>query len=65
MMTPRERVLAAINHQSPDQTPMDFGGTLMSECTSEFLGKFREFMGTPLPDDRHEPDTWLDESISK
>lgn len=27
-MTPRERVLAAINHQEPDRVPIDLGGIL-------------------------------------
>ena len=26
-MTPRERVLAAINHKEPDYIPLDLGGT--------------------------------------
>ena len=36
-MTPRERVLAALNHQEPDRVPMDFGGT---RCTSIHLAGY-------------------------
>lgn len=64
-MTPRQRILAGCAHQTPDRTPMDFGGTLMSECTCEFLAKFRDFLGLELPDDRDEMGTWADEAIQK
>ncbi len=64
-MSPRQRVLAACAHQNPDRTPMDFGGTFMSECTCEFLAKFRDFLGLKLPGNRDEMGTWVDEKIQK
>ena len=36
-MTPRERVLAALNHREPDRVPMDFGGT---RCSSIHLAGY-------------------------
>jgi hypothetical protein len=35
MMTHRERVLAALNHQKPDRVPIDFAGTFASTITSK------------------------------
>ena len=64
-MTSRERVLAAINHQKPDRTPMDFGGTLVSSCSSKFLQRFRELLGFSLPSDRDADGEWVDEAIQK
>jgi uroporphyrinogen decarboxylase len=44
---------------------MDFGGTCMSLCYSEFLVKMREFLGYPLPPDRDADGSWPDEKIQK
>jgi uroporphyrinogen decarboxylase len=43
-MTPRERVLAAVNHQTPDRVPIDLGGNqtgihkLAYQALLEYLG---------------------------
>jgi uroporphyrinogen decarboxylase len=29
-MTPRERVVLALNHKEPDRIPIDLGGTIVS-----------------------------------
>lgn len=64
-MIPRERVLAAIRHQQPDRVPMDFGGTLMSVCTSGFLAEARRVLGFALPPDRDADGEWVDEAIQR
>ena len=64
-MNSRERVLAAVNHQQPDQVPVDFGGTLMSECLPEFLQQMRDTLGYSLPPDRDEDGTLVDEQIQR
>lgn len=64
-MTSRERVLAAIRHQTPDRTPMDFGGTAMSQCTPDFLQRMRQLLGYQLPPDRDVDGCWVDESIQR
>jgi uroporphyrinogen decarboxylase len=63
--TSRQRVLAAVCHETPDRTPMDFGGTMMSECKPEFLAGLRECLGYPLPADRDADGTWVDEAIQR
>lgn len=30
-MTPRERVMASVNHQNPDSLPMDLGSNVSAE----------------------------------
>jgi uroporphyrinogen decarboxylase len=64
-MTSRERVLAACRHQTPDRTPMDFGGTAMSGCTIDFLRRLRETLGFPTPPDRDPDWVWVDEAIQR
>ena len=64
-MNSRERVLAAIRHQQPDQVPVDFGGTLMSECLPEFLRQMRAVLGFDLPPDRDADGTLVDEQIQR
>jgi len=61
----RQRVLAAVRHQATDRVPMDFGGTMMSKCTPEFLARMREVTGLPRPADRDEHGTWVDEAIQR
>ena len=64
-MTPREKVLKAIENISPGECPMDFGGTAMSLCTSPFLQKMRDVLGFSLPPDRDIDGEWVDEQIQK
>ncbi len=44
-MTPRERVLAALNHQQPDRVPIDFGGHRSSGIAAIAYGKLRQALG--------------------
>lgn len=64
-MNSREKVLAAVNHHQPDQVPVDFGGTAMSECLPEFLQQMRNILGYALPPDRDEDGTMVDEQIQR
>lgn len=47
MMTSRERVLAAINHQQPDRVPIDFGATGQTGISVCALYRLREYLGLP------------------
>jgi len=44
-MTPRERVLAALNHQEPDRVPIDFSGHRSSGIAALGYGKLRRALG--------------------
>ncbi len=46
-MTPRERVLAAINHQEPDRVPLDLGGAIGDGITSIAYRNLRRYLGLP------------------
>ena len=46
-MTPRQRVLAALNHQSPDRVPIDFGGHRSSGIAAIAYRKLRQALGLP------------------
>jgi uroporphyrinogen decarboxylase len=46
-MTPRERVLAALNHQQPDRTPIDFGAHRSSGIAAIAYRKLRKALGLP------------------
>ena len=46
-MTPRERVLAALNHQQPDRVPIDFGGHRSSGIAAIAYAKLRKALGLP------------------
>ena len=47
VMTPRERVLAALNHREPDRVPIDFGGHRSSGIAAMAYAKLREALGLP------------------
>lgn len=64
-MTSKERVIKAIRHEWPDRTPVDFGGTCMSQCYPEFLAKIRKILGYPLQADRDADGCWVDEAIQQ
>ncbi len=64
-ITSRERILNAANLRPNDRVARDFGGTLMSCCTPEFLTTFREFLGYSLPQDRDADGIWVDEKIQR
>ncbi len=44
-MTPRERVLAALHHQQPDRTALDFGGHRSSGIAAMLYPKLRKALG--------------------
>lgn len=51
-MGPRERVLAALNHQEPDRVPIDFGGTGVSTICYQAYDDLRAYLGLePRPFD--------------
>ena len=52
IMTSRERVRAAINHQQPDRIPVDFGGTFETGIAVSTVYYLRQALGLDSPDDR-------------
>lgn len=46
-MTPRQRVLAALDHVEPDRVPIDFGGHRSSGIAAIAYPKLRSFLGLP------------------
>ena len=46
-MTPRERVLAALDHAQPDRVPIDFGGHRSSGIAAIAYAKLRARLGLP------------------
>ena len=44
-MTPRERILAAVNHKEPDRLPVDVGGTATTTLTRGAYVRLREYLG--------------------
>jgi len=46
-MTPRERVLAALNHIEPDRVPVDLSGHRSSGIAAIAYPKLREYLGLP------------------
>jgi len=56
MMTSRERVWAALNHQAPDRVPLDVGATAVSGIAASALYRLREAYGLEKhPVKVHEP----------
>ncbi len=48
-MTPRERVLRAVNHQLPDRVPIDLGGTKASGIAVAAYEKLKRKLGISAP----------------
>ncbi len=46
-MTPRQRVLAALNHKQPDRVPIDFGGHRSSGIAAIAYRRLRKALGLP------------------
>src|SRR5271157_5953353 len=46
-MTPRQRILAALNHQQPDRVPIDFGSHRSSGIAAIVYRKLRKALGLP------------------
>lgn len=45
LVTSRERVLAALNHQEPDRVPLDLGGTFVTSIAATSLDRLRRKLG--------------------
>ena len=43
-MTPRERVLAAVEHQQPDRPPVDFGTSGASGISATAYARLRQYL---------------------
>ncbi|MDP6405241.1 MAG: uroporphyrinogen decarboxylase family protein [Alphaproteobacteria bacterium] len=43
--TPKERVLAAINHEEPDRVPIDLGGTFASSIVLDAYDRLKQHLG--------------------
>jgi uroporphyrinogen decarboxylase len=48
-MSSRERVLAALNHQTPDAVPFDIGGIKTTSLNIQAYEKLRKFLGMDTP----------------
>jgi len=48
-MNSRQRVLAAINHQQPDRTPIDFGGTRQTGIHAAAYHRLKRYLGIDTP----------------
>lgn len=48
-MTPRERILAALNHRSPDVVPFDIGGTKTTSLNVRADAKLKAHLGMNTP----------------
>jgi uroporphyrinogen decarboxylase len=48
-MTSRERVLCAINHQTPDRVPIDLGATRQSGISASTYHKLKQHLGISSP----------------
>jgi hypothetical protein len=46
-MTPRERVIAALQHRKPDRVPVDFGGTTVTGIHASALHRLHGTLGLP------------------
>lgn len=67
-MKPRERVLAALNHEEPDRVPLDLGGGVTTMNSEVYFGLLRE-LGFPREEhfyicDQHSF-TFISESVRK
>ena len=49
-MTSRERIIATINHQTPDRIPIDLGATGQTGISVCALTKLRDYLGLPKQD---------------
>lgn len=52
-MTPRQRVLDAIDHKEPDKIPIDLGGTICTTISATANKKLKNFMKIERRRDNH------------
>jgi uroporphyrinogen decarboxylase len=50
-MTPRERVLASLDHREPDAVPIDCGATMCTSLTLVASQRLKEYLGLPVTPD--------------
>ncbi len=62
-MTPRQRVVAALDHRRPDRLPLDFGGTDVSAASPQMQARIRELLGLADPPDPRYP--YFDDAIQR
>ncbi|MCI0498818.1 MAG: uroporphyrinogen decarboxylase family protein [Planctomycetales bacterium] len=51
-MTPRQRVINALNRKPVDRVPVDFGGTVLTGAHASVIAKLRQALGLDKPDAR-------------
>ena len=44
-MTPRERIIKALNFEETDRVPVDLGGTFVSGAHCSIIAKLRQLLG--------------------
>jgi uroporphyrinogen decarboxylase len=49
-MKPRERVMAALNHQEPDRIPIDLGATIVSSIAKTTYVELKQHLDLPVED---------------
>jgi uroporphyrinogen decarboxylase len=49
-MTPRQRILAALDHKESDRIPIDLGSSIVTSCTKAAYEPLREHLGLPGED---------------
>ena len=49
-MTPRERILTALDHREPDRVPIDLGSSIVTSVTKAAYEPLREHLGLPGED---------------
>lgn len=66
-MTPRERVMATMNHQEPDRVPLDLGGAIGDGITSIAYRNLRRYLGLPEVNikiqHKFAQEAWVDEDV--
>jgi uroporphyrinogen decarboxylase len=65
-MTPRERVLKALNHETPDRVPIDFGSTNNTGITAPAYERLKEHLGLQRETrifDRSQQLVYVDEEV--
>ena len=67
-MTPKERVLTALDHRQPDRIPIDFGGTAVTGMHVTCVAALRDYYGLEKrPVKIHEPYQmlgWIDDDLA-
>jgi uroporphyrinogen decarboxylase len=67
MLSSRERVLCALNHQEPDRLPIDLGGSVVTSIALSTYAAFRERLGLPRREVRTletvQQIAWVDEDM--